>query len=87
MWTEIDKFFVRGSKLALFQCAGRKLRVFSVSMEIDVFFFMVVEIDSVSVWGIELDFISVLVTWMLTSRVFRMSMKIDLVLCGWSKRT
>ena len=51
-------FFVRGSKLTLFLCAGRKLLVFSVSMEIDLVFVMV-EIDLISMWGIELDLISV----------------------------
>ena len=31
-------FLVRGTKLTLFLCAGRKLLVFSVSMEIDLIF-------------------------------------------------
>ena len=57
MRTEID-VFVRGSRLTLFLCAGRKLLVFSVSMEIDLVFVMV-EIDLISMWGIELDLISV----------------------------
>ena len=51
-------FFVRGSKLT-FLCAGRKVLVFSVSMEIDLVLVMVVDIDLISVWGIELDLISV----------------------------
>ena len=38
-----DMFFVRGSKLTSFLCPGRKLLVFSVSMEIDLVFVMVVE--------------------------------------------
>ena len=56
--TEIVMFFVRGSKLT-FLCAGRKVLVFSVSMEIDLVLVMVVDIDLISVWGIELDLISV----------------------------
>ena len=48
-----------GSTLTLFLCAGRKLLVYSVSMEIDLVLVIVVEIDLVSVWGIELDLISV----------------------------
>ena len=56
--TEIDMFFMRVSTLTLFMCAGRKLRVFSVSMEINLFFVMV-EMDLTSVWGIELDLIQV----------------------------
>ena len=55
---EINMFFVRGSNLILFWCVGRKLLVFSVSMEIDLVFVMV-EIDLISMWGIELDLISV----------------------------
>ena len=55
---EINMFFVRGSNLILFWCVGRKLLVFSVSMEIDLVFVMV-EIDFVSMLGIEHDSISV----------------------------
>ena len=57
MRTEIDTFFVRGSKFTLFLCAGRKLLVFSVRMETDLVSVMV-EIDLISAWGIELDLIS-----------------------------
>ena len=57
MITEIDMFFVRGSKLTLFLCES-KLLVFSMSMEIDLAFVMVV-IYLISMWGIELDFFSV----------------------------
>ena len=58
MTTEIAMFFVRGSKLTSFLCPGRKLLVFSVSMEIDLVFVMV-EIDLISMCGIELDLVSV----------------------------
>ena len=51
-------FFVRGSKLTLFLCAGGTLLVFSVSMGFDSLFEMVVEIGLISVWGIKLDLIS-----------------------------
>ena len=47
---------MRGSKLTLFLYAGRKLLVFSVSMEMDLIF-VVVKIDLISVWEIELDLI------------------------------
>ena len=66
---EVDSVLVWGPKLTSFLCgcqnwpcffyAGRKLLVFSVSIEIRLFFVMVVEIDLISVWGIELDLISV----------------------------
>ena len=59
MRTEIDLFFVRGSKLTLFLCASKKKLVSSVSMEVDLFFVWVVQIDLISVWGIEVDLISV----------------------------
>ena len=58
MMTEIDMFLVRGSKLTLFLCAGRKLLVFSVTMEIDLVL-VTVQFDVISVWGIESDLISV----------------------------
>ena len=44
--------------MTLLLCAGRKLLVFGVSMEIDLVFEMA-KIDLISVWGIELDLISV----------------------------
>ena len=46
--TEIAMFFVRGSKLTLFLCSGRKLFVFSVSMKVDLVLVMV-QIDLISV--------------------------------------
>ena len=49
---EIGLVFVPGSKLILFLCAGRKLVVFSVNMEIKLVFVMVVEIDWISAWRI-----------------------------------
>ena len=50
MGIEFDLFFVRGSKLTWFLCAGRKLIVISVG-SIDLVFVWVVEIDLVFVCG------------------------------------
>ena len=57
MRIEIDFIFVHGSKWTLFLCAGRKLRVSRVSMEIDLVFVMAVEIVLMSAWEIVLDLI------------------------------
>ena len=86
MRTEIVMFFVRGSKLT-FLCAGRKVLVFSVSMEIDLVLVMVVEIDLISVCGIELELVLSIVLQLICClyecwpkiTCFRMSRKIDFV--------
>lgn len=51
-------FLVRGSKLTLVLCAGRKKNISSVNME-NGFVYLMVDIDLVSVRGIELELISV----------------------------
>ena len=68
MWTSIDLVFVWVAEIDLVLYAGRKLRGFSVSIEIDFVFVWVAEIDLISMWGIELDLISVQgleLTWFL----------------------
>ena len=51
--------FVRGSKLTLFLCAGRRLLILGVTVAINWVFVMVIKLDLLSVWGIQLDLISV----------------------------
>ena len=71
---------MRGSKLTLFLCAGRKLLVFSVNTENDL---VLVETDLISAWGIELDLISAVGMKLVVVRV----VEIDLLFVCWPKIT